>query len=80
MAISLVSGFVLSGPVAMMCFCLEENSVVFRSLLGARWGRASWLAAQEGGAVFGLALRRVGRTHRVHKKSAWESAVTSLEE
>lgn len=36
-----------------------------RSLLGAPWGPASWLAVGKGGAVPGLALRRAGRTHQM---------------
>lgn len=64
---------------ALQCLCKDVFLVwKRRSLLGAPWGPVSWLAADEGGAVPGLALRRAGRTYgcssmsHVHEKSLRE--------
>lgn len=74
-------GFVLSGACVVMWPLSEESSVVGSSFLGDHRGLASWLATEVALAL-GLALRRVGGTHRelsvseVHKKSTWENVGT----
>lgn len=56
-------GFVLSGACMVMWPLSEDSSVVSSSLPGDHRGLVSWLTVKVALAL-GLALRRVGRTHK----------------